>query len=368
MYFRTVGNHYLKLETINQKIVTNLITCKRLNSIVRFNLRDINRLPGGIEVKTKLSISWLSGIVVVFTLSAFCSLALAAEFSADMVIVDGDNTITNKLFVKDLKYRMETKEGDQEIIVIVDQGTNITKVLNINDKFYIEMPCDDMRSLTNDPYQSLKVTIETPDIDKNDLGSETVNGIECDKSVLLWGGTEFYTYCMSKKYDFPIKIIRGKSDMVVELKNIKESAIDNELFEIPEGFLAMEESQPVNETKREEPASNFPAWVVEVSAAEIIALPFEKVMSTGEIVRIKVKEDQSIFIQATNNHSDNSDFMAVPFLNGKPIMDPSIRAVSLMMAGQFWPVTAGETLSEADEIIVRVDQGEVNVKAEYNAK
>jgi len=60
--------------------------------------------------------------------------------------------------------------------------------------------------------------------------------------------------------------------------------------------------------------------------------------------------------------------LAVPFLNGEPIMDPSIRAISLMMAGQFWPVTGSETPGEADEIVVRVDQGSVNVKAEYVAK
>ena len=49
-------------------------------------------------------------------------------------------------------------------------------------------------------------------------------------------------------------------------------------------------------------------------------------------------------------------------------MDPSIRAISLTMAGQFWPVTAGEMPGEADEIVVWIDQGTVNVKAEYVAK
>ena len=116
----------------------------------------------------------------------------------------------------------------------------MTRVANVSEKAFIEMPCDDMRSLMNDPFQSLKVTIDTPGIEHNSLGTETVNGIECDKSTLLWGGTEFYTYCMSHKYNFPIKIIRGQSEMVAELKNIKESAIDDRLFELPEGFSAME--------------------------------------------------------------------------------------------------------------------------------
>lgn len=62
---------------------------------------------------------------------------------------------------------------------------------------------------------------------------------------------------MSEKYDFPMKIILGESEKVVELKNIKESAVDNGLFELPDGYTAMEESQPVAEAKPEVTASNL---------------------------------------------------------------------------------------------------------------
>ena len=316
----------------------------------------------------KLQAALLSILLLLVISPVFCQIAASVEFVADLVVQSMGKTVSSKIYVKGLKYRMETTEDGQEIIIIVDQGINLTKVLNVNDKSYIEMPCDDMRSLANDPFQSLKATIDTPGIEKKALGSETVSGIECDKFVLLWGGSKFYTYWMSGKYDFPIKIILGESEKVVELKNIKESDIDNGLFELPDGFTAMEESQPVAETQPKVTASKFPKWVADVPSAKIMTLPFEQIMSAGDIVRIKVKDGQNIFIQATNNHGDDSNFLAVPFLNGEPIMDPSIRAISLMMAGQFWPVTAGETPGEADEIVVRVDQGSVNVKAEYVAK
>lgn len=310
----------------------------------------------------------LSILLMLVISPVFCQLAVSVEFVADMVVQSMGETVSNKIYVKDLKYRIETTEDGQEIIIIVDQGINLTKVLNVDLKSYIEMPCDDIRSLMNDPFQSLKATIDTPGIEKKALGSEAVSGIECDKSVLLWGGSEFYTYWMSGKYNFPLKIILGESEKVVELKNIKESTIDNGLFELPEGFTAMEEAQPVAETQPEATGSKFPVWVAEVPSAKIMTLPFEQIMSAGDIVRIRVLDGQNIFIQATNNHEGDSNFLAVPFLNGEPIMDPSIRAISLMMAGQFWPVTAGETPGEADEIVVRVDHGSVNVKAEYVAK
>jgi len=324
----------------------------------------------------RLSNRWLSGAVVVFALSAFCSLTLAAEFSADMNVTEGDNTTTNKFYVKDTKYRIETMEEGQEIIIIVDQGANLTRVLNVNENSYLEMPCDDMRSLANDPFQSLKATLETPDIEKKAVGPETVNGLECDKSVLLWGGSEFYTYFMSRKYDFPIKIILGESVKVVELTNIKETVIDDGLFELPDGFTAMKESQPVTETKSEKTTPGFPEWVSNVTSAEFVTLPFEQAMSSGDMVRIKVKEGKGIWVMGTNNHGGESTFLTVPFLNGQPIDDPSVvfaeygqsRMYEMMMEGQSWPVTLSETPGEADEVVIRVDQGEVKIKAEYTAK
>jgi uncharacterized protein YuzE len=191
-------------------------------------------------VRANTLMGWLFRIVTVLFLSIFCSLAVASEFSADMVVVDGGDTTTYKLYVKGSKYRMETKEDGQEIFIIVDQEAKLTRVASVSEKAYIEMPCDDIRSLMNDPFQSLKVTIDTPGIEQNSLGTEKVNGIDCDKYTLLWGDAEFYTYCMSRKYNFPIKIILVQSERFVELNNIKESAIDDRLFELPEGFSAME--------------------------------------------------------------------------------------------------------------------------------
>lgn len=327
-------------------------------------------------MKANMSIRLLSGAVMVLVLSVLSSPAVAAEFSADMVVADGDSTTTNKIYVKGLKYRMETIEDGQELLIIVDQEKNLTRVVLVSEKSYIEMPCDDMRSLMNDPFQSLKVTIETPGIEHDSLGTEMVNGLECDKSTLLWGETAFYTYYMSREYDFPVKIIRGESDAVAELKNIKESDIDDGLFELPEGFSAMEEPEPVTEVQPEKEAPDFPEWVGKVASAEFITPPFERVMSSGDMIRIRVKEGRSIWVMATNSHGGESVFLTVPFLAGLPIDDPSVvfaeygetRMYELMMEGQGWPVTLDETPGEADEVVIRVEQGKVTIKAEYTVK
>lgn len=126
----------------------------------------------------KLKATLLSIMLMLVISPVLCQIAESVEFVADMVVQSEGETTSSKIYVKDLKYRMETTEDGQEIIIIVDQRINLTKILNVNDKSYIEMPCDDMRILMNDPFQALKATIDTPGIEKNALGSETVNGIE----------------------------------------------------------------------------------------------------------------------------------------------------------------------------------------------
>ena len=191
-------------------------------------------------MKANMSIKWLCRIVTVFFLGAVCSLAAASEFSADMTLADGGDTIPYKLYVKGVKYRMETEEDGHAIAIIVDQERTLTRVLLVNERVYIEMPSYDIRSLMNDPIQALKVTIDTVGVERNSLGTETVNGVGCDKYELLVEGEVFYTYCMSSTHNFPLKIILKKPERVVEIKNIKESAVDDGLFEVPEGFSKME--------------------------------------------------------------------------------------------------------------------------------
>jgi len=327
-------------------------------------------------MKTNISISWLCAVVMMLTLCAFCSSVLAAEFSADMIIIAGTDTVTNKLHVNDLKYRIELTEDGQKIAVIVDQGANLTRVLNISEKSYVEMPCDDMRSLTNDPFQSLKATIATPGIEQKTHGLDTLYDLKCEKHTLLWGGSEFYTYYVSEKYNFPVKIILGKSEMVTELRNIEESEIDSLLFTLPDGYMIVQEAQPVVETKPEETTTDFPEWLNNMTSAELVTPPFDKVISSGNMIRIKVVAGKSIWVNITNNFNGKTIFYTIPCLKGQPIDDPSTifaeygmsRMFEMMIEGQGRPFSFLETPAEADEIVIRVELGEITIKAEYNAK
>ena len=169
--------------------------------------------------------------------------ALAGDFVAEMVEKSIGDTVISKIYVKGTKYRIETEEEGKQIVILVDQEANLTRICNMDEKSYMEIPSDDLKSLMNDPFQSLEFTIDTPGTESKTPEPEAVNGVECVKHVVLWGGAPFYTYYISEKYDLPLKIIRGNGEKVVELRNIEEKEIDDAMFQIPDGFTIKKESE-----------------------------------------------------------------------------------------------------------------------------
>lgn len=79
-----------------------------------------------------------------------------------------------------------------------------------------------------------------------EVGKETINGIECTKSV-LWNKDnptqKMFTMWYSEKYKFPIKMINhidGSEESGMELKVIEPWTPDAHSFSIPKGYQIME--------------------------------------------------------------------------------------------------------------------------------
>ncbi len=316
-------------------------------------------------------------VAVMILMIAFCSQMIAAEFSADINNTVRGTTTSGKIYVKGLKYRMEKVESGQRIFVIVDQEVNVTRAINVDEKAYIEMPCDDMKSLVNDPFQSLKYAIVIQEATVKPVGKEIVAGVECDKSTIVFSGTDYFTQWVSAKYDFPLKIIaHAADDMLVELTNITEGAVDDKLFAVPKGYTFIGEEPPPPAAEPAQEKSDFPDWMNNTASAELVELPLEKAMMAGDMIRIKILAGHDIFLMGNNNHDGNSTFYTIPCLNGKPIDESSVvfaeygetRTVNMMMQGQMWPATLTETPDQADIVLVRVEEGQVIMKIEYNKK
>jgi hypothetical protein len=177
------------------------------------------------------SMVWLAAL---FGILAFSGLAIAAEFSADLIQKMGDEVKKGKIFVKDNKMRMEFEEG----ITIMDLATGKAITIQPEEKIYMEMP--GMGAMAN----AGQVDKDLAKIGtKKRLGTEKVNGYKCDKYLITYHDKAMGTMTQwhSKKLNYPIKVVYHgpQGDMVTEYKNIKEGRVRDSLFKPPKGYKKM---------------------------------------------------------------------------------------------------------------------------------
>jgi hypothetical protein len=281
----------------------------------------------------------------------------ATEYTAEMTETthqDG-KVFSSKIYVKDAKYRIEEEEEGQKIVVLVDQEEGITRVLSPADKLYMGMASDDVQSLMNDPFQAIKYA---EGIGKRvKTGTEKISGYECDAYIIERDGDVIMKLWVSEKLSLPVKIeIPGDGGRTMVLSKIKAGSLEDALFELPEGYAKREEPG--------EPEIELPEWTERIASAKYVEPPFDQMMFDEEILRVKIMEGRGVKISGTNKLTDRSAFMAVPFKNGMPINDPTMYLYNLSYEGQTWSNTFKLTSYEADEIVIRVQNGTITLNLE----
>jgi len=156
-----------------------------------------------------------------------------SQLSADLVS-DQPNAPTGKFTFSDKKYRLENFEHPAKIFLISNTETNQTIVFNCEDSTYI---IKNRLKTASDPFGTWELFCKN--LIKNDAGTETINGLECRKTIFnkLSSNTEVIKVVRweSVKHNIPIKITYNlpQSEGFFELINIVEGTVDEELFEIP---------------------------------------------------------------------------------------------------------------------------------------
>ncbi len=179
---------------------------------------------------------WMIGTLVLCALVVFSSVALSAEFSADLIQKTAGMTTKGKVYIKGNKMRMEMDTPAGKSINLMDIGTGLMQMLQPEQKMYFEMET---------PEAGVVKTDEALDkiADKKHVGTEKVNGYKCDKYEIIYHDRSLgkMSQWFSKKLNYPIKIIYNgpQGEMVVEYKNIKQGKVDSSLFEIPPGYEKM---------------------------------------------------------------------------------------------------------------------------------
>ena len=157
--------------------------------------------------------------------------APAAQFSALMMIKDGDRLVSGKIYVQDALMRQEFTDAEGQTVTIVRPDQKVIWFIMPLERAYVEMPLKKL------PGQFIQIPKEA--LTKRLVGKETVNGYEAEKyevSVRGGGGLEKQTIWVATKLGTPVKLIAKERNFSVEYKSIKEGAQAERLFNLPPGY------------------------------------------------------------------------------------------------------------------------------------
>ena len=190
-----------------------------------------------MDKKIRLKLVTVLGIFIL--LIGFSSMALAAEFSADLIIDNPQGKFTGKVYVKADKIRQEFLKQDMKQVIILRLDRGVTWSLMPENKMYMEMP--GIGKEASDPEIEKKIKDMA---EKKSLGKEKINGYVCEKYQYIYHDKSLgiLTQWFSKRLNYPIKTEYKAAayQMLTEYKNIKEGRIADSLFEIPSGYQKMQ--------------------------------------------------------------------------------------------------------------------------------
>ena len=171
------------------------------------------------------------GAIVLLLVSS----AQAVEFTATWVAkADGEEN-SGKMYMKDGKERNEFPGG----IIIRRPDKNVIWLLSPQSKSYTEMSMDSPKS----DVQIMPHTAEHIKDQMKKIGTETVNGYECDKYETTMGpeGKSQKQYIwVAPKLGVPIKMVSEDGSFSLEYKDIKPEKLEDSLFELPKGYRKMQ--------------------------------------------------------------------------------------------------------------------------------
>lgn len=162
----------------------------------------------------------------------------AAQFSATMMIKDGEKLMPGRIFVQDGKMRQEFSDAEGQTVTIVRPDLKVVWIILPREQTYAELPLK-----LKLPGQFIQIPPDA--LSKRLLGKETVNGYEAEKyefTVRTAGGPERQTVWLAAKLSAPVKMISRERNFAIEYKNIKEEVQADRLFNLPPGFKKLDPS------------------------------------------------------------------------------------------------------------------------------
>ncbi|WP_319523672.1 VWA domain-containing protein [Breoghania sp.] len=306
-------------------------------------------------------------LFVFLSLFVSVSTAMAAGFTAQLIKTQQGKTETEAFYFLGPCYRMEGQEGEKPIVVIVDSGKKIHRVLDMNEKVFFEIASDDFNVLSMDPFAMADYMIAK--YAHRTEGSERVNGVDCDKQVVTVQETKVLTRWFSTEMNFPVKIVmhQGNQESVAELKNIARADLEANLFSPPKDFKQVEEPGAAAKRKLEAIKKQEEAYAGITSAKQAQVPCYVKIAAGGEL-RVPVDKNRSAEVEAINQLKSESVVSVFPYLNGKKVESIGVSPWTLNgwsahrdreFNKDFWK---GKNAFTVDEVRVVVEKGLIYAK------
>lgn len=150
------------------------------------------------------------------------------QFSADQVMTVGGRQMNSRLYVDGTNLRTEMiMEGAGNMASIVNGEKQVIWML-MPGNMYLE------KSVASDEDVSRKAWTGD-DSNREHLGTEKINGQECDKFRLKGTEQEMFLYTQLKT-GFPVLMVTGDRSVKIEWKNVKPGPQPATLFQLPAGY------------------------------------------------------------------------------------------------------------------------------------
>jgi Domain of unknown function (DUF4412) len=155
----------------------------------------------------------------------------ADEYSAESVMTFGGRTQKSKIYAGKNKWRMDFDAFGRKGSSIADLGKQKVWILMPAQKMYME------QKFSSDKMMGLKKELPG-EIDRKKVGSEKINGVQCDKFVINYkqDGKTVKMYQWLSKDMIPMKSKAADGSWSTELKNIKIGKQPASLFKVPAGY------------------------------------------------------------------------------------------------------------------------------------
>ena len=170
-------------------------------------------------------------IAVFLLIGLMASVGVAAEplkqFSADQVMTLSGKIMNSRLYVDGTNLRTEMLvEGAGSMVSIVNGEKKVLWML-MPGNMYMEKSV----TVDDDPARQAWAAEDNREL----VGTEKINGLDCDKYRLKGTQQEMFLYT-AQKTGFPVLMVTGDQSIKIEWKNVKPGPQPATLFQLPAGY------------------------------------------------------------------------------------------------------------------------------------